>query len=234
MRGISWQRYPPLAPHWGGVHEALVRSAKNAIKRVLDASEKRKLMRDFELSTLYAEVTSFLNNRPLTYCSDDPKDGYLTPNHFLMPGRHFVDDRNPPRSQDASCYTDSYRRVQYLANQVWDTWLREYLPALTTRAKWQSQERDAQVGDVVLILDANLPRDHWRMGRIEEVYVGKNGRVRSAKVRTVKARAYDKDGTLVSTSSEVTFVERAVTKLCLLQAADQAPASLRTAAKDQD
>ena len=136
--------------------------------------------------------------------------------------------------REAPFYTNSYERVQYLANQVWETWLREYLPALTTRAKWQSEERNAQVGDVVLILDSNVPRDNWRMGRIEEVFIGKNGRVRSAKIKTVKARAFDKDGTLVSTPEDTTYVERSVTKLCLLQAADQEPASIGTAVENMD
>jgi hypothetical protein len=84
QRGITWQRYPPLAPHWGGVHYALIRSAKSAMRHVLEIGEKMRLLRDYELATLYSEVTGFSNNRPLTYTSNDPADGYLTPNNFLL------------------------------------------------------------------------------------------------------------------------------------------------------
>ena len=37
------------------------------------------------LATLMCEVESMLNQRPLTYASDDVNDyEYLTPNHFLI------------------------------------------------------------------------------------------------------------------------------------------------------
>ena len=121
---------------------------------------------------------------------------------------------------------------------MWEAWQREYLPALTTRAKWQAEERDARVDDLVLVVEANLPRGVWRLGKITEVYRGKNGRVRSAKVLTINQKQFDKDGTLTSLKpdlvireSDKTYIERSVTKLCLLQAADQDPVTLPEASK---
>ena len=36
---------------------------------------------------------------------------------------------------------------------------------------------------MVLVIDANLPRGQWSIGRIEEVYAGADGHVRSVKVK---------------------------------------------------
>ncbi|TRY70823.1 hypothetical protein TCAL_13176, partial [Tigriopus californicus] len=51
---------------------------------------------------------------------------------------------------------------------------------------WRSQERNLCVGDVVLVVDNNLPRGEWRWGYISEVYPGMGGLVRKAKVRSPK------------------------------------------------
>ena len=162
-RGIKWHRYPPRAPHFGGLHEALIKSAKRALHHTMDIAQRRGHLTEGELRLLFAEVTAFLNARPLTYISGDPADGVLTPNDFLAPKAIFAP---PPGITDASAYGKSYERLQQLTNEAWKIWTREYLPALTTRAKWQSAQRNAQVGDLVLIVDNNLPRGEWRTGRI--------------------------------------------------------------------
>ncbi len=42
---------------------------------------------------------------------------------------------------------------------------------------------DLQVGDIVLVCQSDLPRDHWPLGRILEVYAGKDGHNRVAQVQ---------------------------------------------------
>lgn len=41
-----------------------------------------------------------------------------------------------------------------------------------------------KVGDVVLIGEDNLPRQTWKMGRITELFPGRDGLVRSCNVQT--------------------------------------------------
>jgi hypothetical protein len=231
QRGVKWTRYPPHAPHWGGVHEAMVKAAKKALRHALDMSEKRRLLREHELITIYAEVTIFLNDRPLTYASDDPKDGYLTPAHFLYPGRYHPNAEPPPGLVNAGPYRESYERVQWIVNEIWRVWLMDYLPTLMTRAKWQTRQRDAMVNDIVLVLDDNMPRGHWRMGRVVEVFRGKNGYVRSCRLRTIRRKRFDKDGNIMGLRGDSTinpsdhkYIDRPITRLVLLRAADQEPA----------
>ena len=51
--------------------------------------------------------------------------------------------------------------------------------------KWNKEEvRQLEVNDLVWIVDENVKRSHFKMGRVLEVYHGSDGRVRSALVKT--------------------------------------------------
>ena len=51
--------------------------------------------------------------------------------------------------------------------------------------KWIEEEfRQLEVNDLVWIVDENVKRAHYKMGRVLEVYHGSDGRVRSALVKT--------------------------------------------------
>ena len=69
-KGIVWHFSPPLVPHFGGVHESMVKSAKRAINAIL----------------ANANITNegLINTRPLAYQSVNTTDDVLqTSNHFL-------------------------------------------------------------------------------------------------------------------------------------------------------
>jgi hypothetical protein len=195
-KGIKWTFNPPLAPHFGGVHESMIKSAKRAIYTVLHNAD----INDEELHSAFVGVEDLLNSRPLTYQSSHPADCLpLTPNHFLhgRVGGEFAADTVDEVDFAAR---KRWRRVQELVRHVWGRWLKEWVPELRRRKKWNTQCRDFQVGDLVLVIDSTVPRGHWNMGKIEEVYPGKDNRVRTAKVRV-------KDATYI----------RPITKLCHLE-----------------
>ena len=78
-KGITRNFMPPLAPHFGGVHEVMIKSAKRAIYAILNNSD----VTDEELMTAFTGAESLINSRPLTYQSAHLKDDApLTPNHF--------------------------------------------------------------------------------------------------------------------------------------------------------
>ena len=78
--------------------------------------------------------------------------------------------------------------------------IREYLPALQARQKWQRAKLDICSGDVVLVEEENIPRGLWPMGKVISVKVGRDGHVRSCVIKTRASQ-----------------IIRPVTKLCLLE-----------------
>ena len=182
-RSIVWKFQPPSAPHFGGSHEALVKSAKRALYRALD-TEKAGLRypTDEMLRTLLKEVAGLLNSRPLTLASNDPDDFRpLTPKDFLnLPPTSDL----PAGDVSRALPRDHVRYVKKMALIFWDLWTKIYLPTLVPRRKWTQEERNFAVGDVVMLSEANLPPSQWRTGRVTTVFPGSDGFVRVARVKT--------------------------------------------------
>ncbi|XP_067040969.1 uncharacterized protein [Acropora muricata] len=179
-KGIRWHFNPPLAPHFGGVHEIMIKAAKRAIFAILGSAD----VNDEELMTAFTGAEALINSRPLTYQSANPSDDVpLTPNHFLhgQIGGQFA-----PESVDDNKNLNikkRWRRIQELVKHFWRRWMREWLPNLNSRKKWLKTQRNLQVGDIVLLISPDAPRGQWPLARVIEVYPGEDGRVRVAKVQ---------------------------------------------------
>ena len=185
-----------LAPHFGGVHETMIKSAKKAIKAILGKAD----INDEELTTAMIGAEGLINSRPLTYQSANPADDVpLTLNHFIQ-GQ--VGGQFAPTSCDETDFNPKkiWRCIQELVRHFWTRWMREWLPGLNARQKWPQAQRDVQIGDVMLIVSSDTSRRNWPLGRVIEVYPGKDGHVRVVKIQVG-------DGTLI----------RPVTKLCPLE-----------------
>ena len=55
-KGVTWNWNPPVAPHFGGVFESMIKSARRAIAAVLGGAE----VNDEELETISSEWKAYL------------------------------------------------------------------------------------------------------------------------------------------------------------------------------
>ena len=165
----------------------------------MNVKSRNRTLKDEALVTLLCEVEAILNGRPLTKVSDDLRDfNALTPNHLLLLKSN---ESFPPGicNKNAEYCRRRWRQIQYLASLIWKRWIKEYLPILQHRNKWQKVNRNISVGDIVLFIEQNIPRGEWPLGRVSKVNVD----VRSAEVRTGRSNLL-----------------RPVHKLCLLDACE--------------
>ena len=177
---VQWIFNPPTGSHHGGVWERCIRT----VRKVLNAILNQQILDDEGLTTLLCEVESIINSRPITQVSEDPKDlEALTPNHLLLLRSEIP--LTPGVFQKEDLYSRRrWRQVQYLADQFWKRWSKEYLPMLQTRLKWLREQRNLSVGDIVLVVDDTCSRNAWPLGRIIETLPNSDGCVRRVKVKT--------------------------------------------------
>ena len=177
-----------------------MKRGKESIRKILIALLGQQIFTDEMLQTLMAEVAGILNSRPLTLVSSNPKDlEPLTPKHLLSL-RSNPSKRVGSFGRKIIFSKRRWRRVQYISDIFWKRWLKEYLPALQERAKWMKPRRSLKRGDLVLIADENVHHGKWPLGKVDDVFRGKEGHVKLAKVQT-----------------SLTALSRPVTKLCFLE-----------------
>ncbi|KAL6479864.1 hypothetical protein MHYP_G00108970 [Metynnis hypsauchen] len=173
----------PDASHMGGVWERQIRTVRSVLSWVLSQSAGR--LDDASLRTFFYEAMSIVNSRPLTTDNiNDPKGlEPLTPNHLLTmkacvplppPGKFVAEDLYAKKR---------WRRVQYLTEQFWGRWRKEYLTNITLRQRWQSPRRNVKIGDIVIVKEEGIPRNDWRLGRVLDVCKDEDGLVRKATIQ---------------------------------------------------
>ena len=179
---IRWHFNPTHASHMGGAGERPIRT----VRKVLSGLLKQQVLDDEGLQMLLCEVKSIINGRPLTKVSNDPIDvAALTPNHLLLLKSSYC--RLPGVFTKSDCYGKRrWKQVQYLADIFWKRWTKEYLPTLQTRQKWHHRRRNLSKNEIVLAVDETISRGCWPIARVIETKPGKDGLVKSVKVKTAK------------------------------------------------
>ena len=196
---FKWSFNPPAASHFGGVWERQIRTVRKILHAILQSQYLKTCKQEEQLHTFLCEVEYTINSRPLTRASGDPRDlDVLTPNDLLLLRPNSV--TSPGKFIQTDLYARKrWKQMQYCADIFWKRWLREYIPDLQQRQKWLYPQRNVAVGDIVLVVNDNAPRNSWMMGRVLQVYPDSKGHVRQVLVKT-----------------KITTFKRPVDKLCLL------------------
>ncbi|KAJ2949320.1 hypothetical protein O0L34_g6273 [Tuta absoluta] len=185
QKGIKFTFTPTYAPHFGGIWEAGVKSAKHHIRRVMGDSH----LTFEEISTLFAQVEAILNSRPLCPLSSSPNDLlFLSPGHFII-GRPLTALPSPELQKENKCTKLSpnrYLRLEQIRLHFWQRWQKEYICELQQRLKWKTSTAKLNVGDLVLLQEDNTPPLQWRLGRVTTLFPGQDGIARVADVKTLR------------------------------------------------
>ena len=129
---VQWHASPERAPHFGGLWEAAIKSAKTHLRKVVGS---QRLSYE-EFHTVLTQVEACLNSRPLLALNNHSQDGIsaLTPSHFLI-------------QRPAHAYPDEVIHIEPSLNRrwaltrsimqhFWKRWSTEYIQQLQKLSKW--------------------------------------------------------------------------------------------------
>lgn len=179
-RGTTWHFSPPLSPHFNGMAESAIRSVKHHLRRIIGETT----LTYEEMSTVLAKVEACLNSRPIHPLSNNISDlDVLTPAHFLIgePTVTISPVCSALKMQPSALVR--WKLTQQIVQRFWSRWSVEYLHTLQQRRKWQLREKNIGIGDLVLILEDNLPPTKWAIGRIIDTHPGSDGQTRVVTIR---------------------------------------------------
>ena len=156
---VDFKMNVPGASHMGGAWERQIRTVRNVLASLL--AQHAAQLDDETLRTFMVEAEAIVNCRPLTVdtINSPQMPEPLTPSHLLtMKSKVILPP--PGEFQRADLYSRKrWRRVQFLVNEFWVRWRKDYFQSLSPRQRWVAMRRNLRVGDIVIIKDDNLPRN---------------------------------------------------------------------------
>ncbi|MEE9353165.1 MAG: hypothetical protein V3U94_01940, partial [Candidatus Thorarchaeota archaeon] len=174
---------PPHASHFGGVWERQIRTIRSVLTSILEEFPTR--LDSSSLRTFLYEAMAIVNGRPLTVenLSDHTSPMPLTPN-LLLTMKSKVTLPPPGKFVREDVFARKrWLRVQFLAEQFWSRWRKEYLLNLNLRQKWHLPKRNLLPEDLVIISDDDAARSEWQLARVIEAKEDADGLVRKVKLR---------------------------------------------------
>lgn len=166
----QWNFIPERSPSWGGWWERLIQVVKRSLKKTIG----RTFLTFTELHTVLIEIEGAINERPLTYVSDEVESvSPLTPAHFL----HIHQPLGAPWTADTQVTLGRrWRYVCKVAEDLKSRWRLEYLPTLRRWRGLFTSGSHPKVGDVVLVSEG--PKGSWPLARVMSLHPGRDGIVR--------------------------------------------------------
>ncbi|XP_068224787.1 uncharacterized protein [Palaemon carinicauda] len=179
----------PLYSAWvGAAWERLIRVLKGWLYKVI----RRARLTYFELTTTLSNVKLAVYSRPLTYRASTPNLEFITPNSFLRlySNSSLVLRKNEEDvwrgEQDSSSLDKALNTQEEILNNFKTLWYENYFLSFREHSrnlyqnKWENR---IKVGDIALIKAVNKARPFWMKGRVLELVLGFDNKVRTVKLK---------------------------------------------------
>ena len=141
------------------------------------------------------------------------QDGtYLCPNQLLL-GRTSNKVPSGPFKEHTNL-KQRHRLVQNITDSFWRQWTRDYFPSLLVQQKWHTEQRNVEVGDVVILQDAKQFRGHWKLASVSKTFPSDDGKVRRVEVQYKNIKP--SDGAREYTGAPYTKIERPIQRIVVV------------------
>ena len=167
----------------------MIRSVKRCIKKVVGQAS----LKFDELHTILVEIEEVINARPITYVYDDSEGiSYsLTPSQLIY-GQNVSVAPNDKHFEITSTHQSLTRRARHhrkVLNNFSKQWKQEHLLNLREIAnQGHNKKPDIEPGDIVLLKNDQTKCCFWKLGKVIELLLGRDGNIREAEVKVSNAR----------------------------------------------
>ena len=183
--GTTWKFTPKGCPWRNGMAERSIALAKKTLTVVVN---KYQTLNFAELEAAYLQVASIMNKRPLTArVYNEEEYAPISPSDLLLGRSSNIESRIITVWEDPT--TDGQQLQQKLdeITSVVDNWWkilqRDSFPLFCPKKKWQTEHRNLQVGDIVLLrYEQQLGKDKFRLGKVLDTHPDAHNVVRTVTI----------------------------------------------------
>ena len=152
-----------------------------------------------ELETLFMRIAAIVNSRPLS--ARVTQEGLwvpISPNDLLHGRATGLEERVVFLQDQEIGLPEVPKRLQQIAElerAFWSRWSQDGFPLLCPRPKWHTSQRNLEIGDIVLVrYEKGFGKEKYRMGKISDVKLDRQGLVRTAVVQVRDKRKGAREG----------------------------------------
>ena len=184
--GTEWRFVPAASQFRNGLAERRVAAMKSTLEHILASSliNHKPTLDYVQMSTLLYRVCNIVNDRPIGLRNHDENTMVpLTVNQLILgktrTAKPVINSELCPEA-----YSDSEKYLKELTQAWWNQWKVQALSTLLPFYKGEDsvRHRNLRVGDVVMMIyDSKVAAD-YRLCRVAEVILSKDGCVRTAHV----------------------------------------------------
>ena len=172
----------PVGGH--NMHGRVERKIKE-VKASINKSYTNERLSVIEWETVGAEISNCINDLPIglhNWSSDLENLDLITPNRLRL-GRN--NDRSPVGPLLVTSKPEKFMNSNLAIFQAWfENWLISCVPNLIHQPKWFRTDYDLKKGDLILFLkEEGSLVGSYQYGMIDEVEVGKDGKIRTVIVK---------------------------------------------------
>ena len=145
----EWEMIPPRSPQFGELWEAVVKSMKHHLRRIVGV----QILSLEELNILVIQIEGFQISQPLSAMSSDPNHLQLiTPAQFFL-GKSARELPTARHSDDKLHLGQRFKLLEESKRSFRKAWYRDYLVTLQIRERWIQSGHSFQLGDLVLVAE---------------------------------------------------------------------------------
>lgn len=170
---IEWKFSCPRASWYGDFFERMVALVKGFVKK----SIYKRIPSRYEFMNLVCQIKFILNNRPISYQTANEVFMPLTPANLLLISGN--------QSNSPVMLSQLHKNLKTRYDELYNIFHHLYILSLHEshrKKRKQGSVQMAMVGDMCLVMDST-PRREWKVAKIVELVVGKDGQIRRAMVQ---------------------------------------------------
>ena len=133
-----------------------------------------------------------MNTRPLTYLSKENCDEHIAPSHLMysqnINKRNIVNDNDNVTTFDKTLIKTHIKHITAVSKKFWNRFYEEYLLSICEKHRYHKnntkEKWELKLNYAVLIQDEKItPCNNWRRGKVEELIVSRDSKIRGAVLR---------------------------------------------------
>ena len=140
------------------------------VKKRLDLDLRDRVFHRDQLVTLLALAENSVNNRPLTYLSEDIDANPITANMLMKP--LFKSDTSLQiNTKGPMKYRKYFEDVLQIAESIATKWMEDFSQEIKKYPKWKTWTDNIKEGDLVLVMEMKNPlkQKNWPLGIVHKV-----------------------------------------------------------------